>query len=174
MLTGATDELLIPGDRSNIHKAEMSQPLCTAVQVALVNLVRSWGLSATAVVGHSSGEIAGAYAAGAFTKETAIRLAFYRGFVANAIKRKGAMAAIGLGREAVEPYLTPGVILACENSASSVTISGDDDVVAKTIAKVLSLQPDVLARKLKVEIAYHSRESSEIKPFPNSDTNPYA
>ena len=150
----------MPDGRSNIHKAEMSQPLCTAVQVALVNLVKLWGLSPTAVVGHSSGEIAGAYAAGAFTKKTAIRLAFYRGFVANAIKRKGAMAAIGFGREAVEPYLTPGVTLACENSASSVTISGDDDVVAKTIAKVQSHQPDVLARKLKVEIAYHSRKSS--------------
>ncbi|KAL8729503.1 MAG: hypothetical protein Q9166_004675 [cf. Caloplaca sp. 2 TL-2023] len=72
------------------------------------------------------------------------------------------MAAIGLKAGAVEPYLTPGVILACENSGSSVIISRDDDVVSKTIAKVLSHQPDVLARKLKVEIAYHSHHMTDV------------
>lgn len=155
-------ELLKPEGLSNINKAEMSQPLCTAVQVALVNLLQSWGLSPSAVIGHSSGEIAAAYAVGAFTMETAIRVAFYRGFVASAIKRKGAMAAIGLGRDIVQPYLTSGVTIACENSGGSVTISGDDDVVQNTITKILHDSPDVFARKLKVEIAYHSYHMTDV------------
>jgi acyl transferase domain-containing protein len=157
-----SDELLKSDGLSNIHKAEMSQPLCTAVQVALVNLLQSWGISPSAVVGHSSGEIAAAYAAGAFNMDTAIRIAFYRGFVANVINRKGSMAAIGLGRNVVEPYLTSGVVLACENSGGSVTISGDEDVVQNTIAKILIDSPDALARRLKVEIGYHSHHMADV------------
>ena len=145
-------------DPSSIHKAERSQPLCTAVQVALVNLLRSWGISPSAVVGHSSGELAAAYAAGAFTSDVAIKLAYYRGFVAKAQKRRGAMAAVGLGRDAVEAFLTPGVVVACVNSGSSVTISGDKQQVNDIVSTIKAQRPDVLVRKLRVEIAYHSRK----------------
>jgi acyl transferase domain-containing protein len=155
-------ELLKPVKSSHIHMAEMSQPLCTAVQVALVNLLQIWGVSPSAVVGHSSGEIAAAYTAGAFTMETAICIAFYRGFVAKAVKQKGAMAAIGFGRSIVNPYLASGVVLACENSGGSVTISGDEDAVEDTIAKILQDHPDALARKLKVEVAYHSHHMVDV------------
>jgi acyl transferase domain-containing protein len=141
-----------------IDKAELSQPLCTAVQVALINLLRKWGLSPAAVVGHSSGEIAAAYAAGAFTSDVAIRLAYLRGFVTKYVKRHGAMAAIGLGRCAVESFLTPGVVIACENSGSSVTISGDKDVVQRAMANINIHRPEVLVRKLKLDVAYHSRK----------------
>ena len=110
------------------------------------------------VVGHSSGEIAAAYAAGAFTMETAIRIAFYRGFVASSMKRRGSMAAIGLGRKEVESFLVPGVLLACENSGGSVTISGDDDKVTQVIETIKMTSPNTLARKLRVEKAYHSRK----------------
>ena len=155
-------ELLEPAESSRIHLATMSQPLCTAIQVALVRLLQARGVSASSVVGHSSGEIAAAYTAGAFTMETAIRIAFYRGFVAQAINRKGAMAAIGLGRSTVTPYLSSGVVLACENSSASVTISGDEDAVLETIAKILQDNPNVLARRLKVEVAYHSHHMADV------------
>lgn len=49
---------LADGDR--IGEPELSQPLCTAIQIALVELLRSFGISPIAVVGHSSGEIAAA------------------------------------------------------------------------------------------------------------------
>ena len=140
-----------------IDRPEISQPLCTAIQIALVNLLRCWGLSPAAVVGHSSGEIAAAYAAGALSSDIAIRLAYYRGFVAKSLKRHGAMASIGLGRDEVEPCLSPGVLFACENSGCNVTISGDEDCVNNTIEQLKNNHPDVFARKLKVEIAYHSR-----------------
>lgn len=51
-------------DLSQIHDAARSQPTCTAIQIALVQVMRSWGIAPSAVVGHSSGEIAAAYAAG--------------------------------------------------------------------------------------------------------------
>ena len=48
-------------ENSKINSPNFSQPICTALQIALVDLLRSWGISASAVVGHSSGEIAAAY-----------------------------------------------------------------------------------------------------------------
>lgn len=75
------DELLKPTSKSRINEAEFSQPLCTALQIALVETFRAVGVEADAVVGHSSGEIAGAYAAGALTAAEAIAIAFLRGAV---------------------------------------------------------------------------------------------
>ena len=72
------------------------------------------------------------------------------------------MAAIGLERDEVAPYLAPGVMIACENSGNSVTISGDKDLVQTTVSKIKVHNPEVFARELKVDIAYHSRKSSPI------------
>jgi acyl transferase domain-containing protein len=47
-------------DESRINEPELSQPVCTVIQMALVDLLRSFGVLPTAVVGHSSGEIAAA------------------------------------------------------------------------------------------------------------------
>jgi len=74
------------------------------------------------------------------------------------------MAAIGLSSAEVEPFLTQGVRVACENSGSSVTISGDEDHVQNVIGKVYLQNRNVLARRLRVEIAYHSRESLPVPP----------
>ena len=57
-------EMLGHGDTSRQSEAEMSQPLCTALQIILVDILRTAGITFKAVVGHSSGEIAAAYAAG--------------------------------------------------------------------------------------------------------------
>lgn len=152
------EELLKDAARTQLAKAEFSQPLCTAVQIALVNLIRSWGVEPAAVVGHSSGEIAGAYAAGAITSEEAIIIAYYRGQVTKNGARNGGMAAVGMGREPVMTYLVDGVVIACENSASSVTLSGDENVLNQVIEQIKRDLPDVFVRRLKVEMAYHSRE----------------
>lgn len=139
----------------------MSQPLCTAIQLALVNRLRAAGVKPTAVVGHSSGEIAAAYAAGAISFEAAIICAYYRGYVTKQQTLAGAMAAVGLGRQAVSKFLIDGVVVACENSPQSSTISGDKEKVMEVIARIKAEMPDVLARPLKVDMAYHSRKSSE-------------
>lgn len=56
-----TDELSKDKSTSTINRPELSQPVCTVIQIALVNLLRTTGLSPSTVVGHSSGEIAAAY-----------------------------------------------------------------------------------------------------------------
>ena len=50
-------ELSASKEDTRVHMSKFSQPLCTAVQIALVNLLKDWGVTASAVCGHSSGEI---------------------------------------------------------------------------------------------------------------------
>ncbi|KAL8891990.1 MAG: hypothetical protein Q9192_005673 [Flavoplaca navasiana] len=59
--------------------------MCTAIQVALVELLRHWNVTPTAVVGHSSGEIAAAFAKGSITREMAWTIAYHRGRLSQAI-----------------------------------------------------------------------------------------
>ncbi|KAL8952153.1 MAG: hypothetical protein Q9222_001930 [Ikaeria aurantiellina] len=148
---------------SQAQKAELSQPLCTAVQIGLVDMFAAIGVEPAAVVGHSSGELAAAYAAGALTAKEAIIGAYQRGQAAKLQKRKGAMAAVGLSWDEVERFLSPPqCVVACENSPTSVTISGDSEEVKTVVSNIKKDYPDVSARLLKVEKAYHSYHMREI------------
>lgn len=159
MANKIVDELLKSSSESNIDKAEFSQPLCTALQVLLVNLWKELGVLPDSVVGHSSGEIAAAYAAGAIDVEDAIIIAYMRGQATRLQTSSGAMAAVGQGAEWVRDKLPDGVVIACENSGSSTTVSGDREAVLSFIEKVKEVDSEVFVRLLRVEQAYHSRES---------------
>lgn len=161
-------ELRKTGKKSRVHAAEFSQPLCTAIQIALVDTLAALGIQPDAVVGHSSGEIAGAYAAGALTAEEAIMSALHRGAVTNLQKRSGAMAAVGMSWEETEKYLVANVVVACDNSPKSVTISGDANKVEAVISNIHQSQPDVMVRKLQVDKAYHSCHMAEIGEYYHS------
>ncbi|KAJ5761957.1 Acyl transferase/acyl hydrolase/lysophospholipase [Penicillium nucicola] len=156
------EELMKGPETSRLGSAELSQPLCTAIQIALVDTFASIGVEPTAVVGHSSGEVAAAYAAGAITAEEAIAVAFYRGRITKLQTKPGAMAAIGMGSHEVQEYLQPGVIVACENSHQSITLAGDSEAVRLAVDKIKEARPDVPARHLKVDKAYHSHHMVEI------------
>ncbi|KAI1387971.1 uncharacterized protein F4822DRAFT_430721 [Hypoxylon trugodes] len=150
-------EILKPGEISDMNKAELAQPLCTALQIAIFRQFQRLRVIPTAVVGHSSGEIAAAYAAGYISLEFAIQAAYYRGLVSSTSSTKdGAMAAIGLGAREVAEMLPHGVVVACENSPQSTTISGDRELVEQAVARIKTVKPDIFARLLKVDMAYHS------------------
>jgi acyl transferase domain-containing protein len=139
----------------------MAQPLCTALQIALVNSLARRGVKPNAVIGHSSGEIAAAYATGALSMSEAIIIAYYRGYVTKKpTSLRGGMAAIGLDKSSTSAYLTDKVVIACENSPNSMTISGDLHEVESIIKRIKEGRPDVLASQLKVDMAYHSRTYS--------------
>jgi acyl transferase domain-containing protein/phospholipid N-methyltransferase len=156
------EELMKPARTSSVQKAELSQPLCTAVQIALVDLFAAVGVKPSVVVGHSSGEIAAAYAAGALTAREAIIAAWQRGRAANKQTRPGAMAAVGLSWDEVRAFLTPNVVVACENSPRSITLSGDSSEVEGTILRIRKSYPDATVKLLKVDKAYHSHHMVEI------------
>ncbi|KNG88285.1 hypothetical protein ANOM_002507 [Aspergillus nomiae NRRL 13137] len=150
---------------SRINEAEFCQPLCTAVQIGVVNLLAAWGIRPASVVGHSSGEIAAAYAAGAISARSAIILAYYRGKLAQAQKGTGGMASIGLGSDEVSPYLVDGVVIACKNSPQSVTISGEQGQIDQMVRNIQNDLPDTFCRKLQLDMAYHSHYMAAVGPI---------
>ncbi|KAK2758599.1 Type I Iterative PKS [Arachnomyces sp. PD_36] len=148
---------------SQLHLAEFSQALCTVLQVALIDLLRTWNIVPTAVAGHSSGEIGAAYCMGALSKEDAWKIAYYRGVLSSELKTiapdlDGSMMAVGLSQEKAEEWLskvTDGeVVVACVNSPSSVTISGDTQGIDQLLGFLK--EDSIFARKLQVDTAYHS------------------
>lgn len=159
-------EELTKTEGSNINMPEYSQPLCTVVQVALIDLLRFWNILPAATIGHSSGEIAAAYAASLLSHADAIKLAYVRGVSSAAVSKKGAMMAAGLSQEEAQTYLEQvapeSAVVACVNSPSSVTLSGDVDAIDH-LEKVISADGK-FARKLKVTTAYHSPHMREVSP----------
>lgn len=83
--------------------------------------------------------------------------AFYRGFAVKHYTSSGGMLAIGLGAEDVSKYLSESdsdVVIACENSPNSVTLSGQVTALQR-IKKQLDAE-DIFARELRTGKAYHS------------------
>ncbi|KAI2712011.1 hypothetical protein CBS147332_5647 [Penicillium roqueforti] len=160
------DVLIEPAATSRVGDARFSQPLCTAVQIGLVNLLNSWGVAPQMVAGHSSGEIAAAYAAGLLSEAQAIMIAYYRGHVVGQLKSQGSMMALGGSAEEAkelisELSLEKEVVVACVNSPESVTISGSVSGV-ETLLQTAS-QAGKFARKLQTGgKAYHSYMMKEI------------
>ena len=156
------EELQKDASTSDINSPHLSQPACTALQIALVDLLGSWGIRPSSVVGHSSGEISAAYAAGIYDLEGAMALAYRRGQMTSLLKDtfpclKGTMIAVGASRDTVQPILkilSAYATVACVNSPSSVTVSGDV-VAIDELEKVLQ-DKQLFNRKLKIDVAYHS------------------
>ncbi|KAF6814034.1 hypothetical protein CSOJ01_04267 [Colletotrichum sojae] len=155
-------ELRRPAAESRLKNPEISQPICTVLQIALVDELRSWGVTPSRVAGHSSGEIGAAYCAGALTHRDAIAVAYFRGKASSGlVGLKGGMMAIGCSfKEAREllaslsSHLSGVATVACVNSPSSVTLSGD--IAALEQLRGFCEKQKVFARMLQVDVAYHS------------------
>lgn len=155
-----------PASTSKVYEAEISQPLVTAVQIALVDLLSSWKVRPVACVGHSSGEIAAAYASGRLSLAEAITTAYCRGQAVLANTQNGKMLAVGAGEAAVRAYLPryPGVVCACVNSPESVTLSGDAEQIERLRSELE--QQAVFARVLATGgNAYHSAHMTALGPL---------
>ncbi|KAL7905224.1 putative PKS-NRPS protein [Trichoderma velutinum] len=157
------EELMKDEASSRVSEAAISQPLCSAVQLALVKLLEVAGIKFDAVVGHSSGEIAATFAAGIITLQGAMQIAYYRGLHAKSAGGingvKGAMMAAGLSFVDAKafcsrPEFQGQIKVAASNAPRSVTLSGDVDAITKAFE---ILQADnIFARRLQVDTAYHS------------------
>ncbi|KXJ95007.1 hypothetical protein Micbo1qcDRAFT_143263 [Microdochium bolleyi] len=165
------DQLLAGTETSRVAEAAVSQPLCTALQVALVDTLRTAGIEFAAVVGHSSGEIAAAYTAGFLDAADAIRVAYYRGLHAHRAQgppsdssgdgsgtgSRGKMMAVGMGWEQATAFCAEfdgALVAAASNSHTSCTLAGDADAVDKAFARLQN--EGTFARVLQVDTAYHS------------------
>jgi len=134
-------DLLQTGDEQTFENMENTATCVVAVQVALVDLVMSVGITPSGFFGHSLGEVSVGYVDGSLTFEETILAGYFRGkvmFEGNEVK--GGMASVGLSWEELSEggkYECPaGVYPACHNAVDNVTISGPIDLV-QDYAKVL-------------------------------------
>ena len=157
------DELVRPRKAEDLRLPEMSQPLVTALQLAILAVFDASGISCRAAVGHSSGEIAAAVATGHLTSEQAIKIAYYRGKATSdtIYETPLGMMAVGLSSKKVRSYLDgTSVQVACINSPQAVTLSGNK---AELVDIEQSLKKaGLFARLLRVDAAYHSSYMSPI------------
>lgn len=169
-----SEELRKAESQSRVNMTEFSQTICTAVQVALVDLLRQLRVLPKMVVGHSSGEIAGAYCCGAISRQSAWKIAYYRGQWSSKLEEhsyiRGSMLAVALPKEKISGYFEKvgnrhiilRLTIACVNSPKSVTISGEDAHI-DSLKSLLDAE-QVFCRKLRVKVAYHSFQMHEIAP----------
>ncbi len=142
---------------SRLDETAISQPAIFALQVALASLWESWGIRPNAVVGHSVGEVAAAYMAGALELEDAVRVIFHRGRCMDFAAARGKMLAVGLAPAEAAGLLKgreKEVSLAAINGPCAVTLSGEPEALHE-IAQELVNQ-DTFHRFLKVNYAFHS------------------
>lgn len=134
--------------------------------MVIVEILKSWGVTPQAVVGHSSGEIGAAYAAGYLSMEDAIKVAFYRGQASvesrNGFQTNEGMLAVGLGAQECSQYLEDfhDLAIACYNSPKSTTVSGDVPTLAALKSRIEA--GGHFARMLHVDHAYHSTYVSDV------------
>lgn len=156
-------ELRAPPATSRLNEAAFSQPLCTALQIVQVDLLRAAGVEIVGAIGHSSGEIGAAYAAGFLSARDALLVAYFRGLhtsstaSTNGAHVKGAMMAVGTSMEDAADIIAEfegAATLAACNSSASVTLSGDQDAIDEL--EIIFEDEKKFHRKLKVDKAYHS------------------
>uniref|UniRef100_A0A8H7N118 Carrier domain-containing protein n=1 Tax=Bionectria ochroleuca TaxID=29856 RepID=A0A8H7N118_BIOOC len=159
-------ELTKSKEDTRLGESLISQPLCAALQLGIIEILRAWGIIPRAVVGHSSGEIVAAYAAGILSFRSTIICAYYRGlYMSYGTSERGAMLAVGMtqqeGLSALQPF-KGRVALAAVNSPTSLTLSGDVDAVLELKSELDSR--GVFNRRLRVEQAFHSHHMAPLAP----------
>jgi acyl transferase domain-containing protein/NADPH:quinone reductase-like Zn-dependent oxidoreductase/SAM-dependent methyltransferase/acyl carrier protein len=151
------EELFREEIASQMHRTEIAQPAIFAIQLALVELWRSWGVQPAAVVGHSVGEVAAACVAEIFSLDEAARIIVLRArFMDDCAKGEGTMLAVGLDEDRAHALIGPhgrAVTIAAFNGPRSLTLSGPR-LSLEAIACELE-QQSTFARLVRVDHPFH-------------------
>ncbi|ATB33307.1 hybrid non-ribosomal peptide synthase/polyketide synthase [Melittangium boletus DSM 14713] len=159
-LTGASLVDSLYGDASRtaaIDETDQAQPAIVAVEIALARLWLSWGLQPQAVAGHSVGEFAAAYVAGALSLEDVLLLVAARGQLMRTLPERGTMAAVLASEETVREVLASSgesVVIAAVNAPDRVVISGREAEVAGVLGALSARR--IASKRLVVSHAFHS------------------
>ena len=160
------DDLVNSPSEDRLALTEVAQPTLFAIQIGLTELLRESGVVPAAVVGHSVGEVAAAWACGALTLAQATRVIHDRSAQQGKTRFKGVMTAVGLSAEvAGEIMLEIGVerqvCVAGFNSPSGVTLAGSSDALDR-LERVL-VEREVFHRRLPLDYAFHSPAMDSIR-----------
>jgi len=153
------DEFNASTENSRLQLTEVAQPLLFALQVGVMRVLESKGLKADAVVGHSVGEVAAAWASGVLSLKDAVRVIYQRSHAQGKTQGAGRMAAAGISENDIKPILAEldlvaNVSIAGINSPKSITLSGK----LKSLKLLADYFEDrgVFYRILDLDYAFHS------------------
>ena len=144
-------------DASAMDDTIHAQPALFALEFALAELWRSWGVEPVAVLGHSIGELVAACVAGVFSLEDGLKLAAARGRLMQGLPRDGAMVAVFASAAVVERLVKPhaaDVAIAAFNGPQEIVISGKAAVIAEIVVRAEA--EAIATRRLRTSHAFHS------------------
>jgi len=150
-----------PGYR--MTEVDVIQPSLVAVEIALAELWRSWGVKPAALVGHSMGEVAAAFIAGVLSLDDAMRVVCTRSLLLKRVSGRGAMAVVALPIEQAQELLRgreAHVSVAVSNSPRSTVLSGDPGVIEEILDGLRAR--DIFCRLVKVDVASHSPQMDNL------------
>ena len=151
--------LLSPESRTSLllQQTQYAQPVLFALEYALTQLWRSWGIEPNAVLGHSLGEYIAACVAGVFSLEDGLKLVAERGKLMQSLDRKGKMAIVFADEHrvchAIAPYQEQ-ITLAALNGPKTTVISGTEESVQAVLLDLES--KGVVAQFMESTHAFHS------------------
>lgn len=151
------------GDETLVNRTDYTQPALFAVEYALTELVKSWGITPDALIGHSLGEIAASCAADVFSLEDAMRLVIARGALMHRVPSGGAMAAIWAGESAIRTLIdriAPDITVAAMNGPLNTVVSGDRDALKLLLAELD--RQEIKYRELHISNGFHSPRTEPI------------
>lgn len=158
------DALTADEESSRIGETRYLQPTMFALQVALVELWRSWGIEPDAVVGHSMGEIAAAHVSGALSLSEALKVICHRARIQHEADPTGGMMFVAVSEtqagELAAQY-PADVWVSALNSPRASTLSGRRPVLEALAAELTDR--GVFARLLRVNCACHSQDMDPLR-----------
>lgn len=158
-------EVLRSDDQHTLDSIDVVQPVLFAVQVALAETWRAHGVTPSAVIGHSMGEVAAAAVAGALSLTDAARVTCRRSRALRGIAGRGAMAMIAAGEAVVQNVITEealgeDVTVGVVPSPSSTVVSGSVDGIERLVKTCTERGLDAV--KVQVDVASHSSQVDDI------------
>ncbi|MFF3838340.1 SDR family NAD(P)-dependent oxidoreductase [Streptomyces sp. NPDC001930] len=149
------DLMFYGADEELIDQIQYTQPATVAIELALAELWKSWGVTPTVVTGHSVGEIAAAVVAGVMDRTTGLTLVAHRARLMQGTGR-GSMLSLAAPLDQVTDWLAGTTCdVAAVNGPRSVVVAGVPEDVA--IVAERARAEDVKARELVISSAAHSR-----------------
>ncbi|MGZ9224710.1 MAG: type I polyketide synthase, partial [Anaerolineales bacterium] len=161
-----TEQLGLDEDSPNYRLNEISviQPILFAFEIALSAVWRSWGIEPHAVIGHSMGEVAAAYIAGALRLEDAAHVICRRSQLMQRTSGRGGMAVVGISIVEANQLiqgLEDRISVAVNNSPRSTVLSGDPQALEEIMEELA--RRDIFCRRVRVDVASHSPQMDPLR-----------